>query len=264
MGTRIVVGGGSDMTASSVGFAAPVPNGLVGWFDLGGGSAQAITKDLAFIAAATLAGTPTFATGYTTFGNLASGQWLQTTVPETPDMTICVVFRSSDTMVTGHLPTVVSNVGPDTLNLAGVAGGRGLSIAARGFDNGGAGPGVNWNASAYVNNGGTLAVEQPIVDVVTNPGGWHFWALSVVAAGSVATLYDMTDGTQASASSSYPRLVNSTNTMRIGNGYIVGGGGITDIHHCSLFNRGLPLADVQTQYAAVKARAARKYSAITF
>lgn len=250
---------GADFSANSVGFIAPVADGLVGWWYLGGTEAET-KRDRAGIANATLGGSPTIHAGYASFGGFSSGQWLQTEVTETAAFTMLCVARSTEAAHSGtDLPMFVSNYGND-------AGNGGTTIGASIYVASGTAPAGTVRLGGGQNNNGTVQGQISTTITVAAATSWNFYAgrMASTSADNTQTLnarhlFGKTSG-QSHTTNNYPRVVHSANRMRIGSCFNSGFSGSCDVAFAAFYSRALTDDEIETIYQAVKTRAAAKHS----
>lgn len=246
---------GADFSANSVGFIAPVADGLVGWWYLGGTEAET-KRDRAGIANATLGGSPTINAGYASFGGYSAGQWLQTAVTETAAFTMLCVARSTEAAHSGtDLPMFVSNYGND-------AGNGGTPIGASIYISAGTVPAGTLRLGGGQNANGTVLGQINTTFSVAASTSWNFYAGRLASTSANNTqqlnarhLFGKTSG-QSHTTNNYPRVVHSVNKMRIGAGFHSGFSGSCDVAFAALYSRALTDDEVETIYQAVKARMA--------
>ncbi len=244
---------GADFSANSVGFIAPVADGLVGWWYLGGTEAET-KRDRAGIANATLGGSPTINAGYASFGGYSSGQWLQTAVTETAAFTMLCVARSTEAAHSGtDLPMFVSNYGSD-------AGNGGASIGASLYVASGTVPAGVVRLGGGENSNGTIQGHISANISVAAATSWNFYAGRLESTSSDITqalnarkVYDKTTA-QTGTATSRPRVPHSVNKMRIGACFYSGFSGSCDVAFAAFYSRALTDDEIETIYQAVKAR----------
>lgn len=246
---------GADFSANSVGFIAPVADGLVGWWYLGGTEAET-KRDRAGIADATLGGSPTISPGYVSFGGYSAGQWLQTQVAETAAFTMLCVARSTEAAHSGtDKPMFVSNYGQD-------AGNGGVVNGASVYIDGGTVPAGTLRLGAGQNANGTVQAQVNTNFSVAGSTSWNFYAGRLASTSADNTqalnarhLFGKTSG-QSHTTSNYPRVPHSVNKMRIGSCFNSGFSGSCDVAFAAFYSRALADAEIETIYQAVKARMA--------
>ncbi len=245
---------GADFSANSVGFIAPVADGLVGWWYLGGTEAET-KRDRAGIANATLGGSPTINDGYVSFRGLDDGDYLQTSVMETDEITIMCVAKSSDTFADGnHKPMFISNYGTDS-------GSGGALIGASIYVDGGTAPAGTVRLGGGQNNSGSYTAYVSTNFSTTNVAVWNFYSGTMTAAGGTGSriLTNSTTDQTNNTSPAYPRRSNTVRAFRIGAAY-ASFNGTCDVAFAAIYNRVLTPAEVETVYQAVKTRLAAKHS----
>lgn len=258
MGTLITIAG-ADFSANSVGFIAPVSSGLRGWFYLGGTVAET-QQDRAGIANATLAGSPTLHDGYVSFGGYGTGQWLQTAIAETSEITLlCVAKTSAALAADATRPMFVGNYGAD-------AGNGGVTIGAAIYISAGTPPQGTVRLAGGQNNNGTKQGNISATFSTTDVTVWQFYAgrmeqtdASTSAANNARKLFNKTTA-QTGTTNAYPRVPHSINLLRGGSGSSSQFGGSCDLAFMAVYNRVLTDAEVETIYQAVKTRLAGKHS----
>lgn len=246
---------GADFSAHSAGYLPPVATGLLGWWFLGGSVAET-QQDRAGIANAVLAGSPTVNNGYVSFGGYAAGQWLETAVMETDDITLLTVARSADTFVDGtHKPMFLGNYGSDS-------GSGGALIGASIYIDGGTPPAGTLRFATGQNNSGTYTAHTSTTFSTTNVTTWNFYAGKAAQAGGAGSkkLINSTTDQSNAAVPTYPRRSNTVRPFRIGAGHNSSFGGICDVAFAALYNRVLSDEEIETIYQAVKTRLAAKHS----
>lgn len=255
MGTLMTIGGSADFSANSAGFIAPVSSGLVGWFYLGGTVAET-QQDRAAIANATLAGSPTLHDGYVSFSGYSSGQWLQTAIAETDEITLLTVAKSSDTFVDGtHKPMFLSNFGTDS-------GSGGALIGASLYIDGGTAPAGTLRLGGGQDTSGTYTAYVSTTFSTTDVSVWNFYAGKMLAAGGTGSrsLINSTTDQSNSASPTVPRRSNTVRLFRVGAGFSSSFSGSCDVAFAAVYSRALTDTEIETIYQAVKTRLAGKHS----
>jgi len=246
---------GADFSANSVGYLAPVAEDLLGLWFLGGSVAET-QLDRAGIANATLAGSPTIADGYVSFGGYATGQWLETTVMETDNITVLVVARSADTFAAGATrPMLLSNYGTDS-------GSGGALLGVSIFVNGGTPPAGTLILAGGQDNGGSYSAYINTTFTTTDVSVWNFYAGKMAAAGGTGSrkLINSTTDQTNNTSPSYPRRSNTVRPFRIGSSHSASYGGICDVAFAAIYGRVLTDDEIETVYQAIKTRLAGKHS----
>jgi hypothetical protein len=246
---------GADFSAHAVAFVPPVIDGLAGWFYLGGTLAKT-QRDRAGIANGVLAGSPTIEANYVSFGGFATGQWLQTSIAETDDITILCAARSADTFGSGpDRPMFVSNYGVD-------AGNGGAAIGASVYIDGGTAPAGTVRLGGGQDNNGTIQGQINTVITTTNVSVWNFYAARMAQTDDDNTvqnnarhLFNKTTG-QSNTTNNYPRVSHSANLFRVGASYSSSFGGICDVAFVAIYSRALTNDEIEEIYQAVKTRLA--------
>lgn len=246
---------GADFSANSVGFIAPVADGLVGWWYLGGTEAET-KRDRAGIADATLGGSPTIQSGYASFGGYSSGQWLQTAVTETAAFTMLCVARSTEAAHSGtDLPMFVSNYGADS-------GSGGANRGASLYIDAGTWPAGSARLGASINNNGTVGSNINAAFIVTDATAWNFYAGRIPNTSSDNTqqlnarkLFCKTTG-QTDTETTYPHVPSVANAMRIGACFSSAFSGSCDVAFAAFYSRAMTDDEIETIYQAVKVRMA--------
>lgn len=246
---------GADFSANSVGYLAPVSNGLLGLWFLGGSVAET-QLDRAGIANAVLAGSPTIGNGYVSFRGLDDGDYLQTSVMETDEITIMCVAKSSDTFADGnHKPMFISNFGTDS-------GSGGALIGASIYVDGGTAPAGTVRLGGGQNNSGSYTAYTSTTFSTSNVATWNFYSGTMTAAGGTGSriLTNSTTDQTNNTSPAYPRRSNTVRAFRIGASHSASFNGTCDVAFAAIYNRVLTPAEVETVYQAVKTRLAAKHS----
>jgi len=234
--TAILRYSGADYSPNSMGYRAPVTDGLLGWFYLGalsgdtGTQAQARSlRNLAFNDyTATMVGTPTFATGYAEFD--ANTNYFQTNIPETLNSTILILAYPNDLLTTTNVPVWVGNYGTD----ATYGSSKGLIFYCKSS----ALPFTSPTIGALMDDGGSYTEELKTLTV--NP--WTsmlFLSAKVNASTGAFSIRNITAGGSAS-STTYAgtrTLSSAGRTMRIGSAYATSFAGIGRMGFVAMYNR---------------------------
>jgi len=228
------------------GFRPPVAAGLAGWWWLGGSQA-ATEKDHAYIENGTLAGSPTIQTGYVSFNGYSSGQWLQTEIAETNDLTLMCVARTSDTLASAaYRPMMMGWYGGD----AGYANQGNGSCLYYGSTSG-LPQGFLRGTVGHV-TGGTVSLDDAAPQTVPNVGAWRFLAVTFNNTTGVKVVYDRTAGASATNTVATARSPHTINRLRIGSGYNASFSGKCDIAWGAAHTTALTLAQITDTYDFVQ------------
>lgn len=259
--TSIVVKGGADFSANAVGFRAPVPTGLAGWFFIGArgsdttaqGTARTV-KNLAFNSySAALIGSPTLHTGYATF---TSSNYMQTDIPETASHTMLAVVRNPDTLTDAtHYPAIMG-----TLNNAGAAAGNGIALVQTSGTGGLPGRLTSYNSNGTPPSASTVVSNLNVTSLAT---GFEMVYVSANNATGEIVLGSRTESVTTSGSfTAGTRLINPAGTTcRIGalvNTSVATGS--VDIAFAAVYTTALTSTEITTIYNSVAAFLTATYS----
>lgn len=228
-------------------FRPPVSSGLVGWWWLGGTEAKT-EKDHAYLANATLAGSPTIETSYVSFGGYNSGQWLQTEVAETNDFSWLVVARTSDALAASSTqPTIMSTwSSADPAYSSQTNGSLIYYNATSGLPQGTLVGGIG-HVSA-----GTVTVDNGATLSIANAGEWAFLALTYNDTSNVKVLYNRSTGTSNTNTVATDRSPRSNLNLRIGGGFNTSFRGTCDVAFAAAYSSALTAQEVADTYAFVQ------------
>jgi hypothetical protein len=232
---------------SDYAYTPPALDNLVGWFNIGIDAKRSRKNWAPGGDDAVVVGAPTFhADGGARFTSLSA--YMQTSIPETDDLTIMVVAKSSDTFADlAHRPAFVSTyTGVGASNSAVTSDGAMLSVIGVG----------TVRMTAYrraVDGSATHSGSSNNITPDLANWGCYFGTIN----GLVSRVRDKTGGSSSSFTHSLPRF-RSANTFRIGSAFNGLGG------HCDILTVGLwsaPLSDAteEAAYQQAKADAAARY-----
>jgi len=243
---------GMDAAANSVGFAPPDADGLVGWFHIGTSGAASIRNRASGGSASTVAGAPSFSSGFGSFSSTANR--IDTTLVDTAACTLLVVARSSnDFAVSTQRPLLLgaySAIGNDFY---------GSGILVTGTPS--ATPAATVTFRAARDAAGVSTMVGASV-TVPNFSLWTFLAGSCSAGADAngRAIFDKTNGTSALATPATARIVHPSRTHQIGaaSSSLVQGG--SDVAWAAIYNQQLTEARIDRIYTFVKRRLADKFS----
>jgi hypothetical protein len=246
---------GMDALANSVGFAPPVADGLVGWFHLDNAT-QALRNRASGGAAAVVAGTPVFSTGFASFAT--SSDRLDTTILDSDAITLLAVAKSAAAFTsTSTRPNFVGTYASQSGGIAGA------SLQVTGTPS--AAPAATVAITASRNNGSGVPIQTPASITVADFSAWTFLA-GIVEAGAVTDgrkIIDMTNGVTGVATPATARLRNTisgnSGEVSIGNMSSLVAGAV-DLAWAAIYHRALTVAEVAKIYAFVQRRLADKFS----
>jgi hypothetical protein len=250
--TTIITVTGVDAADNSIGFAPPVSSGLVGWFHIGTDATSSIRNRASGGSAASVAGSPTFSSGYGSFSSTANR--IDTANADTAATTLLVVARSSDDFS-------VSTERPLLLGAYNAIGSDfyGSGIMVTGTPSSAPAATVVFRAGRDVASVSTMASASITVSDLSE---WTFLAggCPAAAAATGRVIYDKTNGTSNVASVATDRIVHPSRTHQIGaaSSSLVQGG--SDVAWAAIYNRLLSEAEIDKIYIFVKRRLADKFS----
>lgn len=215
------------------GFRPPVSSGLLGWWWLGGDQAST-EKDHAYIGNGTLAGSVTLHDGYASFAGYSAGQWLQTEVAETNDLTLMCVARTSDTLASAaYRPMMMGWFGGDP-GYASQGNGSCLYYGSTS----GLPQGFLRGTVGHV-TAGTVSLDDTAPQTVPDVTAWRFLAVSFDDTSNVKLVSDLTAAASATNTISTARSPHTVNRLRIGGGFNASFSGACDVAWAAVYNRAL-------------------------
>lgn len=237
---------GVDGRVNAIGFRPPVTAGLAGWWWLGD-TQTATEKDHAYIGNGALVGGPTIsAGGYVSFAGFSAGDWLQTEVAETNDITLMCVVRTSDTLAAAATrPMLMGFFGGDA-GYANQGNGACLYYAStsglpQGFLRGAIGH----------ETAGTITMDDAAFQTVPDVTEWRFLAVTFDDTSNVKVVYDKTAGTSQTNTITTARSPHTVNRMRIGGGFNSSFSGSCDVAWAGVYSTALTAQDIIDTYGFV-------------
>ncbi|WP_431281674.1 hypothetical protein ACQW02_20015 [Humitalea sp. 24SJ18S-53] len=236
---------GADFSANALGFLPPVADGLQGWWYFGGTLAQSIRNLAPGGVDATATGSPAVSTGH--ISCIGNSVYLNTSIPETAELTILIALRSFATFA-----NTANEVMP--LSTYGSNGGAGFWLAKSGAS---VGPIGILRAHSFVDNAGAY-LQVPASITEANLSTWKFASMTVDD-GVGTNVYDQTGGLTAAGTSALARkIVVPPRTFRIGSSYNTSFQGGVDLAFAAIYSRVLTLAERTSVYAAAQITLARR------
>lgn len=204
-----------DYSANADKLLLPVMRGVVGIYLLGGSLARSCANLADPTKPASPVGAPVISAGFASFVRLQS--YLDTGLPETQNMTLYAIGRSSASFVAqANRPVFIGNQGSSPTYSAA----HGVTLGVNGTA--GAAPRGNLAMIGSYLNGAAPSNQPAQVDVL-DLSAWRAFAGTIGAPDVSNTLYDLTGNVNTPLSIARTRVMNASRTLLIGSDWASSG-----------------------------------------